>query len=99
MDQHRMIDLIIKEASITGAKDEHLPYPTDAQRPPQSNVTRTPVRDVRVQAYVRFGSRTVAMISAVFICKLTTLLSIVLAPSHLSLCPRSRSPQSQRPES
>ena len=34
MDQHRMIDLIIKEAYITGAKDEHLPYPTDAQQLP-----------------------------------------------------------------
>ena len=41
-------------------------------------VTRTPVRAVRVQAYVRIGSRTIrstrfiAMIPAVFICKLTT---------------------------
>ena len=44
-----------------------------------SPVTRTPVRAVRVQAYVRIGSRTIrairfiAMIPAVFICKLTTL--------------------------
>ena len=43
------------------------------------SVTRTPVRAVRVQAYVRIGSRTIrsirfiAMIPAVFICKLTTL--------------------------
>ena len=42
-------------------------------------VTRTPVRAVRVQAYVRTGSRTIrsirfiAMIPAVFTCKLTTL--------------------------
>ena len=36
MDQHRMIDSIIKEANMTGAKDEHLPYPTDAQQPPLS---------------------------------------------------------------
>ena len=45
----------------------------------QEVVTRTPVRAVRVQAYVRIGSRTIrstrfiAMIPAVFICKLTTL--------------------------
>ena len=43
------------------------------------HVTHTPVRAVRVQAYVRIGSRTIrsirliAMIPAVFICKLTTL--------------------------
>ena len=34
MDQHRMIDSIIKEANMTGAKDEHLPYPSTAQQPP-----------------------------------------------------------------
>ena len=34
MDQHGMIDSIIKEANMTGAKDEHLPYPSDAQQPP-----------------------------------------------------------------
>ena len=45
MDQHRMIDLIIKEANITGAKDEHLPYPTDAQQPPLSKMD-CPTNDV-----------------------------------------------------
>lgn len=38
MDQHRMIDSIIKEANLTGAKDEHLPYPTEAQQPPLSKL-------------------------------------------------------------
>ena len=45
MDQHRMIDLIIKVANITGAKDEHLPYPTDAQQPPLSKMD-CPTNDV-----------------------------------------------------
>lgn len=36
MDQHRMLDLILKEANMTGAKDEHLPYPNDTQQPPLS---------------------------------------------------------------
>ena len=38
MDQHRMIDLIVNEANISGAKDEHLPYPTDAQQPALSRL-------------------------------------------------------------
>ena len=38
MDQHRMIDLIINEANISGARDEHLPYPTDAQQPALSKL-------------------------------------------------------------
>lgn len=38
MDQHRMLDLIINETNISGAKDEHLPYPTDAQQPPLSKL-------------------------------------------------------------
>ena len=53
-------------------------------------MTRTPVRVVRV----RIGSRTIrstrfiAMISAVFICKLTTLLFIATAPpTHFLLPP------------
>ena len=57
-------------------------------------VTRTPVRAVRVQAYVWIGSRTIrstrfiAMISAVFIYKLTTLLFIAIAPpTHFPLPP------------
>ena len=29
MDQHRMIDDIIKELNVTGAKGERLPYPMD----------------------------------------------------------------------
>ena len=33
-----MIDNIIKEASMTRAKDEHLPYPADAQQPPLSKM-------------------------------------------------------------
>ena len=45
MDQHGMIDLTIKEANITGAKDEHLPYPTDAQQPPLSKMD-CPTNDV-----------------------------------------------------
>ena len=46
---------------------------------PHMCVTRTPVQAVQVQAYVRIGSRTIrltrfiAMIPAVFTCKLTTL--------------------------
>ena len=64
-------------------------------------MTRTTVRAVRVQAYVRIGSRTIrstrfiAMIPAVFICKLTTLLSIAPAPSPPFLRPRSSSPPFQ----
>lgn len=38
MDQHRMIDLIVNEAIISGAKDEHLPYPSDAQQPALSKL-------------------------------------------------------------
>jgi hypothetical protein len=36
MDQTRMIKEIVREANITGAKDEHLPYPTQEQEPPLS---------------------------------------------------------------
>ena len=56
-------------------------------------VTRTPVRAVRVQAYVWIGSRTIrstrfiAMIPAVFICKLTTLFHSNSSHSPLSLAP------------
>ena len=35
-DQTRMIDDIVKETNITGARDEHLPYPTDG--PPLSKL-------------------------------------------------------------
>jgi hypothetical protein len=45
MDQHRMIDLIIDEANISGAKDEHLPYPTDAQQPALSKLD-CPTNDI-----------------------------------------------------
>jgi hypothetical protein len=45
MDQHRMIDLIIDEANISGAKDEHLPYPTDAQQPTLSKLD-CPTNDI-----------------------------------------------------
>ena len=42
IDQHRMIDSIIKEANISGAKDMHLPYPTGDQEPALSkNLHRT----------------------------------------------------------
>ena len=64
-------------------------------------MTRTPVRAVRVHAYVRIGSRTIrstrfiAMIPAVFICKLTILLSIAPAPSPSFLRPRPSSPSFQ----
>jgi hypothetical protein len=33
MNQYRMIDSIIAEANMTGAKDEHLPYPNEIQQP------------------------------------------------------------------
>jgi hypothetical protein len=33
-----MIDSIIAEANMTGAKDEHLPYPNDIQQPPLSKL-------------------------------------------------------------
>ena len=36
MDQHRMIDSIVKEANVGGSLNAHLPYPTDAQQPPLS---------------------------------------------------------------
>ena len=40
-----MIDPIMKEANITGAKDEHLPYPTDVQQLPLSKID-CPTNDV-----------------------------------------------------
>ena len=40
--QHR---IIIKEANITGVKDEHLPYHTDAQQPPLSKMD-CPTNDI-----------------------------------------------------
>ena len=45
MNQHCMIDPIMKEANITGAKDEHLPYPTDVQQLPLSKID-CPTNDV-----------------------------------------------------
>ena len=36
MDQHRMIESIIKKANMTGSKDMYLPYPTHDQEPPLS---------------------------------------------------------------
>ena len=40
MDQHRMVDSIIAEANMTGAKEEHLPYPNtnNIQQPPLSKL-------------------------------------------------------------
>jgi hypothetical protein len=58
IDQHRMIDSIIEEEGISGAKDEHLPYPNTTQQPePLSKLdceekiksTRYPYRRVVVQ--------------------------------------------------
>ena len=40
-----MIDLIINEANISGAKNEHLPYPSDAQQPQLSKLD-CPTSDV-----------------------------------------------------
>ena len=67
-------------------------YAIPAQESVQA-VTRTPVRAVRVQAYVRIGSRTIrstrfiAMIPAVYICKLTSLFHSNSSRSPLSLVP------------
>ena len=36
-----MIDSIIAEANMTGAKDEHLAYPNDIQQPPLTSKIRT----------------------------------------------------------
>jgi hypothetical protein len=33
IDQRRIIESIIDEAGMTGAKDEHLPYPNDIKEP------------------------------------------------------------------
>jgi hypothetical protein len=38
MDQHRMIDSIIAEANMTGATEEHHPYPNGIQQPPLSKL-------------------------------------------------------------
>ena len=82
---------ILKKALTDGVAEHQGPaakIPRCSERSPAScgvllydggDVTRTPVRAVRVQAYVRTGSRTIrsirfiAMIPAVFTCKLTTL--------------------------
>jgi hypothetical protein len=34
MDQHRMIDSIIKDNNFCGARDEHMPYPSPDKEPP-----------------------------------------------------------------
>ena len=31
MDQSRMVDSILREANMTGSRDEHLPYPLSGQ--------------------------------------------------------------------
>ena len=63
----------------------------------RTGCTGTGVRSVRIEDD---PIHTIyCLIPAVFICKLTTLLSIAPASTHLFPCPRSRSPQSQRPES
>ena len=49
MDQHRMIDSIIKEANISGAKDMHLPYPTGDQEPPLSKLDNASSPEERTQ--------------------------------------------------
>jgi hypothetical protein len=49
MDQHRMIDSIVKEANITGAKDMHLPYPTADQEPALSKQDNASSPEERLQ--------------------------------------------------
>ena len=49
MDQHRMIDSIIKEANISGAKDMHLPYPTGDQEPALSKLDNASTPEERMQ--------------------------------------------------
>jgi hypothetical protein len=50
MDQHRMIDSIIAEANMTGAKDEHLPYPNDIQQPPLSKLDCAQTDEEKIRA-------------------------------------------------
>ena len=47
MDQHRMIECIIKEANMTGSRDMHLPYPTHDQEPPLSKLDNASTPDER----------------------------------------------------
>ena len=49
MDQHRMIDSIIHEANMTGAKNMHLPYPTGDQEPPLSKKDNASSPEERTQ--------------------------------------------------
>ena len=49
MNQHRMIDSIIKEANIFGAKDMHLPYPTRDQEPALSKLDNASTPEERMQ--------------------------------------------------
>ena len=42
-----MIDSIIKEANISGAKDMHLPYPTGDQEPPSSKLDNASIPEER----------------------------------------------------
>ena len=53
MDQHRMIDSIVKEANIIGASNAHLPYPTTAEQPPLSkqDCASTPEEKERCSKY------------------------------------------------
>ena len=44
-----MIDSIIKEANISGAKDMHLPYPTGDQEPPLSRLDNASSPEERTQ--------------------------------------------------
>ena len=49
MDQHGMIDSIIKEANISGAKDMHLPYPTGDEELPLSKLDNASTPEERMQ--------------------------------------------------
>jgi hypothetical protein len=45
-----MIDSIIAEANMTGAKDEHLPYPNDIQQPPLSKLDYAQTDEEKIRA-------------------------------------------------
>ena len=81
MDQHRMIDLIINEANISGAKDEHLPYPSDAQQPPLSKLD-CPTSDVERDQCQKYPYRRV--VGQLMYGMVHTMVCIVYALNILS---------------
>ena len=81
MDQHRMIDLIIDEANISGAKDEHLPYPTDAQQPALSKLD-CPTNDIDRAVCQKYPYRRV--VGQLMYGMVHTLVCIVYALNILS---------------